>query len=454
MNHDNYVGGRLTKADVLKLVEATNLIANDPLLALNSDEELQAYIQTSLSRLTPQQFATLVKRFYGIKRQQKQKQPTQSGGAPRIDEAVVRLVDTLDTIHDFYDNEAKAVPPSIMNALPPFEIPKGLRDYEMSDEWRVIHFLSHTKRLTFHSKKKGKRVVDNPLYKFAIDTTYEYPNYDNDMDSLYQRQATALNNRLASASEFVHADLHTFASPNRIKQKTLRFASLIDVCRAIEICFGSTADFALDNGHSPVVQLAIRIFKLRSLLEVGFRSHQNWETLQETVHQAIGQQTQITWRSVASDAHVYDSPELDPYAEFDARPTGRVNDSVVLGGGEREKIGVTLGDRRERKLTKVECQTYSRIQNVATNINLFSGYVDPHNPESFEAKEWLDFKRAGDQGQVVNAKRYGRVVVTRDKYLALFAYMHRVPFILVRERQPLFKECVIRSIFTFTMYRG
>lgn len=439
-------GGRLTNADVLKMkdIEFTDW----PELRLTTDEQIRKFIAGNLSNLSNAQLNSVLKRLYP--------KPNARGGAlgtpgtllPLIDPHIEVFVEALDTIHDFYDKHTKQINPSIINALRPYKIPKGLKDHELFDEWQVIHFMSHTKMLTFRTGRKKTNIVQNPIYVLGLDSMYKYPNYDADMDKLYQRQVASLQNRIANGSPFIHVDMQSFSSYEKLHSKAIRFVTLLDVCWAVQKHFGDHAVFAADNGFNPAVHLVVRVFKIRSLLDVALPNSDKWACFSTTLRERILSADQNTWHLVNNDAHVFDAPPVDTRVEFDERPTGYVNQSVSLGGGTPTKIRVALGGGAERELTKSECMEFSQSRSINAHINM-----DLRDPPNFSITQWLDFKRAGDLGQIMNAKRYGRVLITSDKYMAMMAYMHRTPFILMRERAPIFKEHIIRNITTFTMYR-
>lgn len=414
-----------------------------PELRLQTDDEIIDFIVGGLSRMSAAQFQTVVKKTYPIEK------GGGAGAGAGIDPDIEVLMEALDTIHDFYDDHAKATSPLVMNALRPFTIPSGLKDHELSDEWAVIHFLSHAKTLAFKQKRQ-RRIVVNPVFGLGLETLYKYPNYDANIQSLWKRQVASLHNHIATGAPFIHVDLHTFAGANNVGPRSLRFASLLEVCWAIHRHFGAAVAFAADSGNHPIIKLVVRVFKIRSLLEVGFRKSVHWAGLVEALKARVGEEGgENAWTLVSSDANVFDVPEIDRESVFDGRPTGYVNQSVTLGGGGSGKIAVSLGgERGSRELTKAECKEFSRRESVSAHINM-----DLRDRGNFSPTQWLDFKRAGDLGQVMNAKRYGRIPITNDKYMAMMAYMHRVPFILMRERQPIHKESVVRNITTFTLYR-
>lgn len=426
-----------------------------PELRLQTDDEIIDFIVSGLSRMSAVQFQAAVKKTYPIDKKERMGCGGGAGTGGAIDPDIEVLMEALDTIHDFYDNNAKATSLAVMNALRPFTIPSGLKEHELSDEWTVIHFLSHAKTLAFKQKRQrqrqsvNKRIVVNPVYGLGLETLYKYPNYDADIHSLWKRQIASLHNHIAAGAPFIHVDLHTFAGAKNIGPRSLRFASLLEVCWAIHRHFGAAAAFAPDSGNHPIIKLVVRVFKIRSLLELGFQKSVHWAGLVEALKARVGEGRENAWSLVSSDANVFDVPEIDRESVFDGRPTGYVNQSVTLGGGSSGKIAVGLGgERGSRELTKAECKEFSRRESVSMHINM-----DLRDRGNFSPTQWLDFKRAGDLGQVMNAKCYGRIPITNDKYMAMMAYMHRVPFILMRERQPIHKESVVRNITTFTLYR-
>ena len=443
---ETHGGTRLTRDRVLQWVDKNDdateddPIWEDALVSMQGSEDARAYVKSCLDACSLSQFESLVRLYCG------KPKTTRGGGKPTqpeeaLDTDLEQLLDGLDTFHDFPEYAHDALTLRVPKHFP--------KDWE---EWTVIQYLARTQTLVFPKAKRGWRHVVNPTFGCALWKSFEYPNDEADIHALFHRHECSLRHRfaLANRERLLAVDIPIYKWGRRLDQKLLRFKAIVLACRAVREWLGPSCAFLMDGADPVVSRFVTGVFQVNDAFVEGVTLDKKWKDVQKAVREELeGDSQPVTeWKRVVADANVFDPPPLASDVNFDTRPTGRVNANVALLGGTAQEVRVELAGK-QRILTKSRCMAYS---STGAAMQALEAY-ERNAPTSmnYTVHQWMDFKRAGDRGQVLHAKRYDQVVVTKDRFMALYAYAMGVRFILVRRKRPLIKEHPYHEAYTLVL---
>lgn len=430
-------GGRLTRDRVLKWVDIDGGPPEDPLVAITTHDDARAYVDACLKACNPAQFEALARLYFGVA-SRPHKGGSDNEPVAELQDDIRRLLDGVDTMHDFPETGQRYV-----------DTPLPLHFPTSPNEWDTIQFLARNRTLIF---RRGRHVA-NPMWGAYLWKLPEYPDDDADVHSLFQRHESSVRHRLlANRDRLLPVDIPVYKWGRRLEHRLLRFKSIVLTCRAVRDVLGSMCEFLMDGEDPFASRIVTGVFQINDVLESSFKMDKKWGDVRKAVRNELAQVSSpvAEWKRMVADANVYDSAALADLAEWDPRPTGRVNANVALYGGTRDTVVVDLaGDKQT--MTKKRCMNYSSKQSAAIAIEAAEQGT---RLLTHSVHQRLDFKRAGDRAQVLHAQRYNQVVVTQDRLMALYAYALGVRFILVRHRRPLIKEHPYHEAFTLVLGAG
>ena len=436
-------GGRRLKAQRVLFEEfreppgVADTFWNDPLATIKTSTDAKAYVAGILRVCTDADFESFVRLYHG--------QSVVQGGAGKIrpiplDDRVEELLDAIDSHHDFGPDVLKVLDPPIPKKFPS----------NWDDDVAVLDFLGKTPSFSF----KNKRCVPNPMAGAHLWKSFDYPNDEADVHRLVARHDQSIRMQWSRRdTRILPVDIPFTKGAYVTDRKILRFQTIVTLCRSMKEWFGPHQGFLLDGGDVPIMQLVTGLFEIHNALKLGFVMHAKWAKLKKAVRDEVETVPGTAWERVATDANVFDAPDLAQRVNFDPRPTGRVNSTVTLLGGKNGlSIDVELAVHGRLHLTKEDCEGYSSKYAVRAAWNAFKRGDEAMS--GFSIQQWLDLKRAGDRGQVLHALQYDQVVVTGDRYMAMHAFAVGAKFIYVRRSRPLLRDHPYHRIYTLVLGRG
>lgn len=405
---------RLTRAQTLDFETVEGPLSSEPGIGFEGVVDSQSaltWVQRHLGRLDLDDFESVLWLYCGVS---KQGRNWFGGRGGRLHPKIQTFLDAFDTFHDYPNAKVEAI-----------ELPKGgpLRT-RWKEEWAVIQFLSAAPNLTF-----GKETVENPMFKAQLWTAFSYPKDTLDFNLLFKCHERSVQNKLTQTKErLLPIDIPVFRTRQEKDCKQLRFRSVVLTARAMATWFGPDAKFLIDGGEESLALYFTGFCEISNILGLGFTVSKQIKLVRKAILEACNIQL-LRFSRWSSDANFLDASPLPRYTSIDPEPTGFVNATVTLNGLSDRLLSISLAGET-KQLTKSQCEMLS------SKSNLVSLAYDATS-EKYTAKQFNDMKRAGDHGQVLHAKKYGYVIVTRDKLMALYAYALNVPFLFIRRKRPV-----------------
>ena len=431
--------------------------------------------------ITPKETEAIGRAYFDLKVKQvnivakknkhKHKNKASVSGGQTLDPRIYHLLALADTVHDFVDTDVLSKTEAVEKTQQlldssPAKLPVGMTIHTLLNEYEFIRFMKNRTTLDFGEP------VTNPVFGGDLFLQFGANKYAT-MDALFEAQRRSVTCRLLNwQKRLCPVDIYTDYSAQRRPNEFIKIHQLAQLCGAIRLFMGPECVFELDLIDNHLVQLIVGIGHVsedlyRRFFDPTFVSNaQVSEALIETIKQTDPEKT--AWRAFTTDANLFDPAVNKHKFEYDPRPTGTLfpdylTYQICLQGVHNAKKGsgkyvkATIVDHEANITADLLLANSETTKLFSTNtISALMGIQPPtvcHVPRdyvlSFNPGLQLALKRAGDWGQVENAKKYDKVFVTSDKLAALYAYYRGVRFIYLRRQLDQ-----ARSLFRYTFLLG
>ena len=425
-------------------------------------------INKIMQQLSPSETDAIFRTYFNIKtrtvkKQRKPKTPKQNL------KYIYDLLTVADSIHDFGDIGALTQEDKIAQASAIIEefnvkLPTRLTVNILRDESQFIQFMKNQRTLEF-----ANTAINNPLYGADIMTQFKVPTKDITIDAMFESQTRSVIGKLSNKTPICPLDIYTdysAAAPGKKSREYMKLHQVSQLCAAIRLFMGDYAVFEVDSIDNQLIQLIIGVSNIsEKLYDLYFATSgpDPFITVSNQLKAAIAtapNSTKTEWVALTTDANLFDAAINNTKLQYDNRPTGKIflfdpPYQIELKGlttqrrGPGQFVSVTFTDNNNNQPSVDLIMANGETTNFCSTQTMYNYMLStpPHPPpppppppykdirqqfQAFSNPLKYAIKRAGDWGQVENAKRYNKIFVTSDKLAALYAYYRGVKCIYLR----------------------
>jgi hypothetical protein len=425
-------------ADIESIEGFNEFYQMDILETINTEQKAQRYVEDLFSTMTESELQECAEIYFGNDRpsiscdrpRNTKRQRIRGGGYYECDDTkdirVYKLLEAFDSIHDICTKSSSGTqtvykygisPLDIFKTLGIEDIPKDLTEEVISDQDDILDYLCTHRTFQFENDRIENPVFGNGLDYFRGTNVKRLGTYINRLNNGNSVANTNLDrNRFCCI-------LHESEQERKITAKQILY-----VLKVLKQTYGESCVFCLDD-----MDATARVFTgLKLLDQVLFRQLRlkiNTDEFKQKYQKVIGPNK---WEANWSDAKCFDGFSLKARIAYDERPTGWVFRkeslfNICLKGLDNSyRVVFEYPGQEEEKLPNNEAELFN------STSNLFTPFLKERNKTRNNLIKAMAIKRCGDWGQAEHCKRYGKVLITKDRFLALYAYYRNVNFILIR----------------------
>ena len=329
------------------------------------------------------------------------------------------------------------------------------------------------KTLTFGSDT----AITNPVHGLVLET----PPIELNLKKAYESGHMSVKSKLSRRSKTLQIDILT-AINGTADLQLLKLRHVANLIRAMQDWFGvgigisaggeSERVVVIDAGGTPLLMLVTAIECLSKAFFAKFKVEppstsfsELSEALKACVRNSSSSRRRTTFVSRLVDANIFDPALNSLVLKEDRRPTGPIFHpgfpyqislmGIVPNVGGQSNVRVVVRDSKttnEIMVSASDTQTHFSAKHIVKLIKRAAVTPLDRFIKGIDLDARFALKRAGDWGQVEHCKRYGGMIFTKDKMMALYAHSRGVDCILYSFDEHRFADISTPDIFRYCFH--